>query len=216
MPVEVKICGLNTAATVEAAVAGGARLVGFVFYGPSPRNLSGAEAAALAAGVPAGVAKVGLFVDADDRAMDAVLAQVDLDMLQMHGAESPQRVAGVRARTGLPVIKAVPLSGPRDLDAARAFEAVADRLLFDAKPPAGAATGRPGGNALSFDWRLLAGRTLARPWILAGGLDAQNLAQAVALSGAGVVDVSSGVEDAPGIKNAAKISAFLAAAAGLP
>ncbi len=215
MPVEVKICGLKTAETLDAAVTGGAHFVGFVFFAPSPRHLGAAEAAALAALVPAGISKVGLFVDAEEAAMDAVLAQVDLDMLQLHGTESPARVTAVRARTGLPVIKAVPLSGPGDLDAAKAYAGAADRLLFDAKPPAGATTGRPGGNALSFDWRLLAGRDFALPWILAGGLDAGNLARAVALSGAVAIDVSSGVEDAPGVKNPAKISAFLAAAAEL-
>ncbi len=216
MPVEVKICGLKTAETVEAAVLGGARYVGFVFFGPSPRNLDGAQAARLASLVPAGVAKVGLFVEPGDVILDSILGEVDLDMVQLHGSESPGRVAAVKALTGCAVIKAVPLSGPADLESARAFEGAADRLLFDAKPAHGEETGRPGGNALSFDWSLLAGQDFALPWMLAGGLDAGNLAQAMAESGADTVDISSGVEDGPGEKNADKIKAFLAAAAELP
>lgn len=211
MPPEVKICGIADAAALEAAVTGGARFAGFVFFPPSPRALTPADAAGLAGTVPAGIVRVGLIVDADDAAIDDILAAVPLDMLQLHGGESPARVAAVRARTRLSVMKVIAVASEADLAAASAYAQVADRLLFDARPPAGAT--RPGGNACSFDWRLLAGRTWSRPWLLAGGLDAGNVADAVRLSGALGVDVSSGVEDAPGRKSPAKIRAFLAAAA---
>jgi phosphoribosylanthranilate isomerase len=212
MPVDVKICGLKTAEAVDAAVEGGAFMTGFVFYPPSPRNLSPADAAPLVARVPAGVVKVGLFVDAADDAIDAVLDAAPLELLQFHGSESPDRVRAVKDRTGLPVMKVVPLASEDDLEAASDYEACADRLLFDAKPPKDMAGALPGGNALAFDWALLKGRTWALPWMLAGGLTADNLAEAVATSGATALDVSSGVEDAPGVKNVAKIRAFLAAA----
>jgi phosphoribosylanthranilate isomerase len=213
MPIEVKICGLRDEAAVAAAVTGGAGLVGFVFFARSPRCVTSAEAARLMAKVPAGVVKVGLVVDADDEAIAAIVGEAPLDMLQLHGRETPERVAAVRARFGLPVMKAVAVGGPDDVAVARTFEAVADRLLFDARPPAGAT--RPGGNALPFDWALLKETTWEKPWLLAGGLTAENVAQAVRASGAPGVDVSSGVEDAPGVKNPAKIKAFLAAAATL-
>ncbi len=210
MALEVKICGLNTPAALDAAVAAGARLVGFVFFPPSPRVLSPAAAAALARRVPPGVLRVGLVVDADDATLDAILAAVPLDLLQLHGQESPERVAAVRARFGLPVIKAIAVEQAADLAAAERYAGIADRLLFDARPPKGALL--PGGNARSFDWRLLAGRSWPRPWLLAGGLHAGNLAEAVRLSGAAAVDVSSGVEEAPGRKNVGLIRAFLAEA----
>ena len=208
MSIDVKICGLRTGPTVAAAVEGGARLVGFVFFPASPRYVAPPQARALTAMVPAGILRVGLVVDAEDRTIDAILGAVPLDLLQLHGAETPARVAAIRSRFGLPVIKALAISESADLDRAQAYADVADRLLFDARPPQGAT--RPGGNARSFDWRLLAGRVWPRPWLLAGGLDADNLACAVGLSGATAVDVSSGVEDAPGRKNIAKIRAFLA------
>ncbi len=213
MSVEVKICGLGTAEGVEAAVAGGARLVGFVFFPPSPRAISPDAAADLAAHVPDWVAKVGLVVDADDRTIGEILARAPLDMLQLHGSESPARVAEIRRRFGLPVIKAVAISGAGDLETARSHEDAADRLLFDAKPPPGAE--RPGGNALVFDWELIRAGRWRTPWMLAGGLNAGNLARAVRTSGAMAVDVSSGVEDAPGVKNADKIREFLETAMGL-
>jgi phosphoribosylanthranilate isomerase len=208
----VKICGLTQAAHVDAAVAAGAAMLGFVIYPPSPRALTPAAAAALAARVPAGIARVVLTVDADDALLDAVTAAVPLDMLQLHGRESPARVAALRARHGLPVIKAVGIAGPADLAAIAAFAGVADMLLVDAKAPPGAVL--PGGNGIAFDWRLIAGRRWPLPWLLAGGLTPANVAEAMRLTGARGVDVSSGVESAPGIKDASRIAAFVAAAGG--
>lgn len=207
---QVKICGLRDPAHVAEAAAAGARYLGFVFFPRSPRAVTPAEAAALAADVPPGVARVGLFVDPDDALLDAVLAQVPLDMIQLHGRESPDRVAEVRAATGLPVMKAVGIAGPEDLPALTHYGLVADMLLVDAKPQPGAAL--PGGNGLAFDWQLLRGRRLLRPWLLAGGLTPLNVAQAIRLTGALGVDVSSGVESAPGVKDSGLIRAFLAAA----
>jgi phosphoribosylanthranilate isomerase len=211
MTLEVKICGLRDPLAVDAAVQGGARLVGFVFFPASPRDIRPVDAAALAARVPAGVTRVGLVVDANDAMLTDLLAQVPLDVLQLHGSETPERVAAIRAHCCRPVIKSIPVAEATDLSVVPGYAEVADRLLFDARAPVGAS--RPGGNSRAFDWRLLAGRRWARPWILAGGLDAGNLADAVRLSGAAAVDVSSGVEDAPGRKSVARIRAFLAAAA---
>ena len=189
----------------------GAAYLGFVFFLPSPRAVSPAEAAALAARAPAGVATVGLFVDPSDEALDATLAAVPLDVIQLHGREAPARVAAIRARHGLPVMKALGVREAADLDVLPALEAVADQILIDAKPPSGAAL--PGGNGAAFDWRLLAGRAPRRPWMLAGGLSATNAAEAARLTGARQLDVSSGVESSPGVKDPALIAAFLAAAA---
>jgi phosphoribosylanthranilate isomerase len=200
---------------MTAAVEGGAAFVGLVFYPRSPRAVTPAQAAALAALVPAGVMKTGLLVDAEDATIAAILKEVPLDLLQLHGSESPERVAAVKARFGLPVMKVVKLRQAGDLEAVGPFLAVADRLLFDAKPPAEMTDALPGGNALAFDWTLLSGTTWPLPWMLAGGLTPENVARAVALSGAPAVDVSSGVEDAPGKKNPQKIRAFLAAAQAL-
>lgn len=211
MTVRAKICGLNTAEAMEAAVGGGAAYVGLVFYPPSPRAVSPPEAARLAALVPERTARVGVFVDADDDAIAAVLDTVDLDFLQLHGREPPDRVAGIRRRFARPVIKAIKLAGRADLAAAARYSDAADRLLFDAKPPKTMAHALPGGNAVAFDWRLLAGTSWPVPWMLSGGLDAANVAEAVTATGASEVDVSSGVEDEPGRKSAAKIAAFLAA-----
>ncbi|MDA1153704.1 MAG: phosphoribosylanthranilate isomerase [Proteobacteria bacterium] len=209
LPTRVKICGLRDAAMLDAAVQAGAAYVGLVFFEKSPRNVTLAQAAALAAMVPAGVAKVALVVNTDDAQLDALLAQVPVDILQLHGSESLERVTAVKARYGLPVMKAVGVAGPDDLAALDAYAQVADQLLVDAKPPVDADL--PGGNGLSFDWRLIAGRRWSVPWMLAGGLTPVNAAQAVALTGAGQVDVSSGVESAPGVKDAALIAAFCAA-----
>ncbi len=212
MAVEVKICGLRDEEAVAAAVEGGADYLGVVFFPPSPRNIEPAAAAEILDGVPEGIVKVGLFVDPDDAFLYGVLQHVRLDLLQFHGKESPERLARVRLETGLPVMKACPVADLEDLDKARAYEAVADRLLFDAKPPKGAT--RPGGNALAFDWTLLKGATFSLPWMLAGGLDVSNIQQAVAMSGAQTVDVSSGVESAPGIKDPKLIKDFLKAVKG--
>lgn len=211
--IAVKICGLTTPAAVAEAARGGARFAGFVFFPPSPRFLSLPRAAALAARVPAGLARVGLVVDADDALLEAIVAAVPLEMLQLHGQEPPERVAAIRRRFGLPVIKAIGIGASADLHAIAGYETVADWLLFDARPPAGAVL--PGGNARPFAWELLRGVRCARPWFLAGGLDADNVAEAVAASGAGAVDVSSGVEDRPGVKSAARIARFLGVVAAL-
>jgi phosphoribosylanthranilate isomerase len=210
--VRVKICGLTRPADVSAAVAAGAAYVGFVFFPKSPRHLDIEAARALAVEVPPGVAKVALVVDAGDPAIEAMLARVPIDVLQLHGHEPPERVAALRARHGLPVMKAVGVASAEDLPALDAYAAVADQLLVDAKPAPGAAL--PGGNGVAFDWRLIAGRRWPVPWMLAGGLTPGNVAEAVRLTGARQVDVSSGVESAPGVKDAALIRAFVAAASG--
>jgi phosphoribosylanthranilate isomerase len=212
MAIEVKICGINSAEALSAAVEGGAGLVGFNFYRKSPRFLTHEAAAALARTVPASVQRVGLIVDLDNEAIASLLAAVPLDMLQLHGSEDPARVAAIRARFRKPVMKAIPLARAEDLAVADAYLPVADRLLFDAKPPASMKGAMPGGNALSFDWRLLQGHQWPKPWMLAGGLNLENLAEAVGISGARRIDVSSGVEDRPGLKSPAKIKALLALA----
>ncbi|MCX8509200.1 MAG: phosphoribosylanthranilate isomerase, partial [Rhodobacteraceae bacterium] len=209
MKPSVKICGLREARHVAAAAEAGARYLGFVFFEKSPRHVALADAASLALLVPDGVAKVALTVNADDAALDAITAAVPLDMLQLHGSESPARVAAVKARYGLPVMKAVGVAGRADLAALDLYQDVADQILVDAKPPTGAAL--PGGNGLAFDWTLLLGRVWRRPWMLAGGLTPDNVALAVRSTNARQVDVSSGVESAPGVKDAGKIAAFLAA-----
>lgn len=210
MPVEVKVCGLTDAASVRAAVEAGARWLGFVFYPPSPRSLTPEAAGELAALAPPACARVGVVVDPSDEQLALILAQVPLDLLQLHGSESPERVAEIRARTGRPVIKAIKIAAAADLDAIPRYAPVADLLMFDAKA---SGPGRlPGGNALAFDWRLLQGLELDRPWLLSGGLHADNLTEAVDLCGARAVDVSSGVEARPGLKDPARIRRFLALA----
>ena len=211
MSVAAKICGLSTETAVTTAVDGGASFLGFVFYPASPRAVTAGEAARLSAGVPRGVARVGLFVDADDDLISGALAVAPIDFLQFHGTESPARIAEAKARFGLPVIKAVSIAAPEDVAASARFEDVADMLLFDAKPPR-RPNALPGGNGLAFDWELIAGRSWRRPWMLSGGLTAELLPQAVRISGATIVDVSSGVESRPGVKDPSKIRAFLAAA----
>ena len=206
----VKICGLTTPADIDAAVAAGARYLGFVFFARSRRAVTTDTAAALALSVPPGVMRVGLFVDADNDFLGSVLNRVPLDMIQLHGAETPARVAEVKARFGLPVMKAIGVSGPGDLGALWDYGLVADQLLIDAKAPKDAAL--PGGNGVAFDWRLLVGRKWLKPWMLAGGLTPENVAQAIRLTGAPAVDVSSGVERAPGVKDPALIRAFVTAA----
>ncbi len=215
MSVETKICGVNSAAALDAAARGGARYFGLVFYPPSPRAVTPQQAAALAARAPDGIARVGLFVDPDDEALSAALARVPLDLLQLHGAEPPRRVAEIRARFARPVMKVVKVAREEDLEAVSDYASVADRLLFDAKAPKSMKGALPGGNALAFDWQLIAGRRWPLPWMLSGGLDAGNLADAVRISGAHAVDVSAGVEERPGVKSPDKIAAFLAAAEAL-
>ncbi len=209
--VKVKICGLRTVADVMAAADAGASYVGFVFFPKSPRNVTIDEVAALAIEVPMGVAKVALVVNADDAFLDALTAKVPLDMLQLHGSETPARVAEVKARYSLPVMKAIGISTAADLEKIDTYAAVADQLLIDAKPPKDA--NLPGGNGNAFDWQLLAGRKYwTKPWMLAGGLTMDNVASAIATTGATQVDLSSGVESAPGVKDPALIHAFIAAA----
>ena len=214
MGVAAKICGLSTEDAVAAAVAGGAAYLGFVFYPPSPRAVTPQQAARLCAASPAGIARVGLFVDADDQTIQAALAAAALDILQFHGSEPPARVIEARLRFGRPIMKAVAIAGPEDVAGAARYEDAADRLLFDAKPPR-RPDALPGGNGLAFDWRLIAGRAWRLPWMLSGGLTAELLPDAVRVSGAVAVDVSSGVESRPGVKDAGKIRAFLAAAHAL-
>ena len=211
MSVSVKFCGLTRREDVTAAAEAGARYVGFVHFAKSPRHLEPAEMARLALDVPPGVAKVLLTVNADDATLDAILASVPIDMLQLHGRESPDRVAELKARHGLPVMKAIGVANAADLAAIDLYGRVADQLLIDAKPPKGAEL--PGGNGLAFDWQLLANRKYwPGPWMLAGGLTHENVAEAVRLTGARQVDVSSGVERAPGIKDGALMRAFADAA----
>ena len=208
--ISVKICGLSRSEHVSAAADAGAKYVGLVFFEKSPRHVSLDVARALALEVPAGIAKVGLVVNADDAALDALVAAVPIDILQLHGKEPPARVTAIKARYGLPVMKAVGIADASDLPALDAYAQVADQILVDAKPPKDADL--PGGNGLSFDWRLIAGRRWPVPWMLAGGLTPDNVAEAVRLTGARQVDVSSGVESAPGIKDTALIRAFVTAA----
>jgi len=208
--IRVKICGLKTEADVAAVAASGAAYMGLVFFAKSPRNLTIPEARLLALAAPVGLAKVALTVNADDAALDAIVEAMPLDMLQLHGAEPPERVAEVRARYGLPVMKAVGVADEGDLAALLEYSFVADQILVDAKPPKNADL--PGGNGLSFDWRLVAQRRWLRPWMLAGGLTPENVAQAIRLTNARQVDVSSGVEATPGVKDAARIHAFVKAA----
>jgi phosphoribosylanthranilate isomerase len=211
MSVQAKICGLNSAEALQAAVRGGARFVGFVFYPESRRNVTPELAAALAALVPEGVTRVGLFVDPNDALLSGVLERVPLDLLQLHGSEDPRRVADIKARFRKPVMKAISIAVPDDPERALPYLEVADWLLFDAKPPRGDPKALPGGNGLAFDWQLLGGRTWRRPWMLSGGLTPKNVAEAVATTRAQAVDVSSGVEIRPGLKDLGKIADFLSA-----
>ena len=206
-PVSVKICGLATVDDVRACADAGANYMGLVFFEKSPRNITIPAARELALAAPLGLAKVALVVNPSDAELDAITATVPLDMVQLHGRETPERVAEVKARYGLPVMKAVGIADEDDLPKLESYFGVADQILVDAKPPKGGEL--PGGNGLSFDWRLIAGRRWPCPWMLAGGLTPENVAEAVKMTGAKQVDVSSGVEDAPGQKNAELIQKFV-------
>lgn len=208
----VKICGLTTTETLNAAVDAGAAYVGFVFFEQSPRHLEIPMATTLAQSVPVGVCKVALVVNADDEMLDAILGSVPIDMIQLHGRETPERVAQIKDRFGLPVMKAVGIADESDLPALMDYGQVADQILVDAKPPKDATL--PGGNGLAFDWRLIANRRWATPWMLAGGLTPQNVDEAVRLTGARQIDVSSGVEMTTGVKDIQRISDFIRAANG--
>jgi len=204
--VEAKICGLSTPETVDAAVRFGARWVGFVTYPHSPRHVAANDLLkALGARVPTSVGRVGLFVDPDDALLDERLATGAIDMLQLQGAETPERVAAIKARTGKPVMKAITVAQASDVERGiAAYASVADRLMFDAADGI-----LPGGNARAFDWTILSGRTVPLPWLLAGGLTPDNVAEAVRVTGARAVDVSSGVESSRGVKSIDLIRAFL-------
>lgn len=210
MALAVKICGLTAPDTLEVALEAGADFVGFVFFPPSPRNLGLEAARVLAAQVKGRAGKVALTVNASDETIAGIVAALHPDMLQLHGKETPERVVAVRTRFGLPVMKALPIATRADLAAIRPYAEVADRLLFDARPPVEAT--RPGGLGNTFDWTLLKGIHPGVPWMLSGGLDPANVAEAIAITGAPGVDVSSGVERAPGDKDAGKIRAFIRAA----
>lgn len=203
----IKICGLSTPETLEAALAAGADMVGFVFFEKSPRHIDDDLAARLGAQVSGRARKTALSVDADDARLDAIVAALAPDGLQLHGKESPERVAAVKARYGLPVLKAIGVSDAADLERAAAYRGVADWLLLDAKPPKDAA--HPGGNGVTFDWTLLKHLDRTLPFMLSGGLDPANVAEAIRISTPDGVDVSSGVEDRPGVKNPDKIRAFV-------
>jgi phosphoribosylanthranilate isomerase len=204
-----KICGLSTADTLDAAIRHGASHIGFVFFAPSPRDLTFAKAGELAARVPPSVARVGVFVNPDDSLLEHAVATGNLAILQLHNTE-PARADAIRTRFGLQIWAAVAIRTRADLDAAATFRGVADRILYDAKTPEG---GLPGGMGLRFDWDLLRGFRHPMPWALSGGLDPANVAEAIRQTGAELVDVSSGVESAPGIKDEAKIASFLRAVA---
>lgn len=215
MTVTAKICGIKDAAAMQSAIDNGAGFVGFVFYPQSPRAITPGTAAQLAAMVPDGVTKVGLFVDIDNRLLGPLLDIVPLDLLQLHGEETPTRCAEIRERYKLPVMKAIKVAKLADVEAANDYTGVVDWLMFDAKAPESQPDALPGGNALTFDWTLLAGWAWPVPWMLAGGLTADNVATAVERSGTKFVDVSSGVESAPGRKDPAEIQRFLEAVAEL-
>ncbi|MBL4918818.1 phosphoribosylanthranilate isomerase [Szabonella alba] len=208
--IRVKICGLRSLSDMAAVVSSRASYAGMVFFPKSPRHLSLEQARVLAFAAPPGLAKVALTVDAEDAMLDELVDQIPLDLLQLHGHETPARVAEVKARYGLPVMKAIGVADEADLAGLMEYSLAADQLLIDAKPPNGAEV--PGGNGLAFDWRLLVGRKWLKPWMLAGGLTPENLAEALRLTGARQVDVSSGVESAVGVKDPQRIAAFVKAA----
>ena len=211
MQVFAKICGLSTPETLDAAIKHGTSHIGFVFFARSPRNLTPDRAASLAGRVPPHVKIVGLFVDPTEDDLDRILSQVRLDVLQLHGHETPETVARFAKMHAREVWKAIPVRTAADRDAAARYKGAASLILYDAKPPEGADL--PGGNGLRFDWTLLSGHRHPLPWALSGGLDPDNVTEAIRVTGAPLVDVSSGVESAPGIKDVDKIAAFLKAAA---
>lgn len=216
MPTEVKICGLSTPETVTATVAAGADLVGFNFYPTSPRYVSPAKAAELAKLARGRASIVALVVDAEDSLIDDIARAVDPDFFQAQGSETPERIAEIRKRSGKPVIKVIKVKTEDDVAQARAFDGIAALILYDAKAPETLKGALPGGNGIAFDWRLLGQGNSAPDFILAGGLNPANVAEAIAVTGAPIVDVSSGVEKSPGIKDIALIQAFIAAAKAAP
>lgn len=213
MSIAVKVCGLSTTGSVDVAVQAGAQFIGFNFFPPSPRAIEPSAARDLAQHVPDSVSKVAVVVDETNDTLEIIVEALGADLVQLHGNESPERVAEIRDRLDCRVIKAVPISGPDDVTRARQFDDVVDMFLFDAKAQQGDTL--PGGNARQFDWALLSDVDVAQPWFLAGGLNAENLAEAITTSGARAVDVSSGIESARGVKDHQKIVDFLAAAGNL-
>ncbi len=203
----VKICGISDPETLKATVDSGARFIGFVFYEPSPRNVSFDTAWNLARAVPTGVRSVGLFVDPEDTFLERIVSGVPLDMIQLHGDESPGRVAEIKDKFKMPVIKAIRVGSKADLDGIEGYESAADWLLFDAKSEKG-----QGGTGEAFDWNILAGRTFTKPWMLSGGLTGENVAEALKTLHPDAVDVSSGVESERGVKDPEKIRKFIEAA----
>jgi phosphoribosylanthranilate isomerase len=216
MTVQAKICGINTPDAMQAAVDAGAAYVGLVFYPRSPRAVTGIEAAALATLVPDTVKKVGLFVDIEDDLLTDILNHVPLDILQLHGKETPERVAAIKNAADLPVMKAVHIERADDFAAIDRYSDIADQILFDAKAPKDLKNALPGGNGISFGWSLFANHLWQNNWMLSGGLNAGNVAEAIRISGARAVDVSSGVESAPGHKDPKLIAEFLETVLALP
>ena len=212
--IRAKICGLKTREDIDAAAEAGAAYIGLNFFAKSPRSVSIAQAAMLASEAPVGLCKVALVVNASDDELDAIIGSVPFDMVQLHGSESPERVAEIKARYGLPVMKVIGVAEAADLAPIDFFSQVADQIMIDAKAPKGAVL--PGGNGISFDWTLLAGKKYWQaPWMLAGGLTPENVAEAIRKTGARQVDVASGVESAPGVKDADLMRAFVAATRSL-
>ncbi|MBO37942.1 MAG: phosphoribosylanthranilate isomerase [Rhodospirillaceae bacterium] len=209
MTVQAKICGINSPIAMKAAIEGGASYIGLVFYPRSPRAVTVTEAAHLAKLVPGTVQKVGLFVNITDDLLNSVLDQLSLDILQLHGKETPERVSEIKDLTGLPVMKAIHIENSADFSEIERYTGVADQILFDAKVPKNMKNALPGGNAISFDWALFGNRPWQKNWMLSGGLTANNVGEAIRISGAQSVDVSSGVETMPGQKDIKMISAFL-------
>lgn len=213
MSTSAKICGINDPTAMAAAIDGGASHVGLVFYDKSPRAVTVEKASELSVLAQGNAIRVGLFVGPNDAFLETILGAVSLDLLQLHGTETPERTAEIRARFGLQVMKVLSVAEQADVEKANAYLDVTDWLMFDAKPPKSLKNALPGGNAVSFDWSLLAGQSWPKPWMLAGGLTADNVSEAIRVTGAPVVDTSSGVEDRPGHKSPVKIKAFLEAVA---
>ncbi|RWD54057.1 MAG: phosphoribosylanthranilate isomerase [Mesorhizobium sp.] len=209
MTLDIKICGLKTDAAMAAALAGGASHVGFIFFAKSPRFIDPADAGRLRQAATGKAKAVAVTVDADDAFLDEIVAKMRPDMLQLHGSETPARVAELKARYGLPVMKVLSVSEAADLERIKPYIGIADRLMFDAKPPKGSQL--PGGNGVAFDWRILAGLDAGLDYMLSGGLNAANVGDALRLANPPAIDISSGVESAPGVKDSALIEQFFRA-----
>lgn len=207
--IKTKICGLKNIKTIQTAVDAGAHYIGFVFYDKSPRAVTAGLAAELARHIPTGVKIVGLFVDPEDEELSQIMSEVPLDMIQLHGAETPERVREIAEMYQMPIIKAIPVAEELDIEHAYDYRGVADIILFDAKPPKNVVTTLPGGNGIAFDWEILQDITLPMPWMLSGGLNPYNVDEAIATCHAQMVDVSSGVENGPGQKDPELINAFI-------